>query len=473
MSLSSQTSLDFTQVNNIDGVGELTKGSSSYDQDQKLYLDYPGVQDLIYEARKALDSGKKIKFVCEHNYSKADIHSANFLNESSIETNPFLGFNPSSFGTLMAPNFAGTTVLGNFSLAQIEAKAAKLIHNSLFGDKAVDHFKSSDGISNLNVLERAIKAFELQKNELAIFHVPDNAIKAFRAGKFSPWQYAKLEAKTSSLGKLKELDYTHKLVSEINIVDYQVSNLESPIYKVKLGDRWILVVPQSTSYDKINQKLDLSLSKESIERMKRNITLTEKSPKQEQEIKLEASLGQSVRVIFELLGANFDLIPEAMFNFEGGCFSSIVTEKSSTGRYNGTNSLHEVLKNKWHLQADIAVPWNYISFEKLDKSNQRKALINDNYIVEFSNLPGLRFLECSQNWKRQHHEQKMHKLKSKYRELTNLASKKYLLSTKELYTNVAEYFYEKISDQAAETRKDQKDLEAVLEKIFELSQNDH
>lgn len=464
MNLTSQTSLDFNQVNNaanLDGVGKLTKGSVSYDQEQKIYLDYPEVTNLLYDARKALEANKKIKFVCHHNYSQKSLEHKNFLEETGVQTHPFLGYNLSPFNSIMAPAFAGTTVLGNFTLAQIEAKAAALIHKQLFEGKAVDHFKCTDGISSLATLETAVKAFDIKKNELTIFHVPDNAIKAFRAGKFSPWKYAELEAKESSLGKLRQLDYTHRLISEINVVEHEVTNLDSPIYKVKLGDRWILVVPQSTGYQKINQSLELDISNYSIECLQNNIEPEIEKLKSPANEVFECSLGQAVRVIFELQGADFDLIPEAMFNFEGGCFSSIVTEKSATGRYTGTNSLHEVLKNQWHLQADIAIPWNYISFEKLDEDNQRKALSNENFIVEFEKMPGLRFLECAQAWKRQANDQKIQKLKTAYRNLANLASKKYLMSTKELYLLIAEYFASNDSTAQEELKEQMKVLQSI------------
>jgi hypothetical protein len=427
-------------------VGELYKGNidNSFYKG-KPHLDYPEVKNLLIRVRDLLEQNKEVIFRTKKVFEKnSDISSEDYLNAQPLQNqNPFNGIMTTHFGSLLSQNITGLKFLGSYNLAYIEAKASKIYHQYFYGkDSVVDHFYCAKGIANINILEDVIKAHEIAKNELAIVLMPDNAIKAFRQGRFSRWQNIETKNVKSSFGTLYQLNENGEKISEINLINTKVLNLNSPIYKVKTGEYWTMIVPWAASPEAINQEIELKISKNRVDAILNNKEfINEDSGK---EI-IEVSLGQAVRVIYELLGADYEMIPEALLNLEGGSWSSIALENSSSGRHNGTNSMHEVLKNGWHRHSEIAIPWFYLGFDRITEKNKHLTANPDNYIVCFDSDNSKKitdrkaFIECPQNWKRSSQELLNYVTRFVYKEYANIGSKKFLLSTKELMLSAASF----------------------------------
>ena len=425
-------------------VGELLRGEAKASSTEKPYLNYPKVKDLLIRVREALGKNKEIKFKTKKVFEQnSHISSSDFLNAQPLQNiNSLNGIMTTHFGSLLNQNIAGQKVLGSYSIAHIEAQASKIYHKHYYGeDTAVDHFYSAKGICSLPAFEDVIKAHELCKNELAIVLMPDNAIRAFRRSHFSGWQSPEIINKASSMGAIYQLDKTGKKLCELNLIESVITNLESPIYKVKIGERWVIIVPWPATPSEIGKEIELRISKNKIDSILNNKEFIDEKNGTEE---IEASIGQAVRVIYELLGADYEAIPEALINFEGGSWSSIALESSSSGRHNGTNSMHEVLKNGWHKHSDVAIPWFYLGFDRITEKNRHIAESDEIFILslddsEKSLTEKQAFLECPQNWKRISQELLQYVTRFTYREYSNLGSKKFLLSTKELMQTASRF----------------------------------
>lgn len=429
-------------------VGEFKKGEIIEEEvNEKPYLEYEGVKDLYQQTKQILESGKAVRFKTKKIFDNSFESTAeSFLNSDSkrIE-NQFAGLMIPHFGSLLSTNYAGQKVLGNCSIAYIEAKTSRECFEHFHpNDATIDHFYTAKGVCNLNTLEEALKAYEIKKNEPIILLLPENAIKAFRKGPFSGWQIPEHENQNSSIGKLNYIDKKdHKVLGEIRLIDYKIKNLDAPIYKIKIDGKWILVTLKNINYESLNSEVGITISKDLIEGIKSNLNI---EPIENYNItEINCSLGQAVRVIFELFDGDYEAIPEIMLNFEGGSWSSIALENSSCGRHSGTNSMHEVIKNAWYKHPELAVPWNYISFDKLNESNKH-LLDNDNvYLLSLESTDAndltktTHLIECPQNWKKVQMDLIHFVTKFVYREYSNLGSKKFLLSTKELISIAASY----------------------------------
>lgn len=439
---------NLSKVDLESSVGEFKKGEShEEDVNQKPYLEYPGVKDLYEQIQKSIDSGKTVRFKTKKIFdSNFESKQESFLNSDSKQiTNQFSGLMIPHFGSLLSTNYSGQKVLGNCSIAYIEAKTSRECFEHYHSENTVvDHFYTAKGVCNLNTLEEALKAYEIKKNEPIILLLPENAIKAFRKGPFSGWQLPEHESVNSSIGKLNYIDKKdRKTLGEIRLIDYKIKNLDAPLYKIKIDGKWILVVLKGTNYEELHNDVDIKVSKDLIESIKSN--LNTKPVENYNVTEINCSLGQAVRVVFELFGGDYDAIPEIMLNFEGGSWSSIALENSSCTRHSGTNSMHEVIKNAWYKHPDLAVPWNYTSFDQLNENNKH-LLENENiYLLslETTEINGKSkvnyFIECPQNWKKVQMDLIHFVTKFIYREYSNLGSKKFLLSTKELISIAASF----------------------------------
>lgn len=444
MEISTQEKLSLAKFES--SVGELKRASLD-DVKNNSYLDYPGVNELLNQTQKILASGQRIRFKTKTVFGNDfNIDNEYFLNNNPKQNlDPFAGLMVPHFDSLLNTIYTGQKVLGSFSLAYIEAKTSKEYHEYFFGrETAIDHFYTAKGICNLNTFEDTIKAFDIAKNELAVLLLPENAVKAFRRGPFSGWQVIETESSNSQFGNLYHLNSSDGTkLGEIKLVDQRVKNLDSPLYKVKIDERWILVIVSSSNYQDLQKPIALELSKDRIESIKAN-TKPDLNAAEGKTEELNCSLGQAARVIFELFGGDYESIPEIMLNFEGGSWSSIAMESSSSGRHNGTNSLHEVIKQGWYKHPDLAVPWNYMGFDRLTESNKH-LLENENiFLVSLEQDLGgikqeIKFIECPQNWKKLQQDLVQYVIKFIYKEYANIGSKKFLLSTKELMSIAASF----------------------------------
>lgn len=425
-------------------VGELLRGEAKTSNTEKPYLDYLQVRDLLIRVREALGKNKEIRFKTKKVFEQnSHISSEDFLNAQPLQNISSLnGIMTTHFGSLLSQNLAGQKVLGSYSMAHIEAQASKTYHKHYYGeDTPIDHFYCAKGICSLSAFEDVIKAHDPGKNDLAIVLMPDNAIRAFRRSHFSGWQSPEISNQASSMGTFYQLDKDGKKISEVNLIESVITNLESPIYKVKIGERWVIIVPWAASPSAIEEEIELKISKNKIDAILNNKDFIDQNNGTEE---IECSIGQAVRVIYELLGADHEAIPEALINFEGGSWSSIALESASSGRHNGTNSMFEVLKNGWHKHSEVAIPWFYLGFDRITEKNRHIAESEDAFILSLDASDKAlaekqAFLECPQNWKKLSLELLQYVIRFTYREYSNLGSKKFLLSTKELMQTAAKF----------------------------------
>lgn len=433
------------ELNKASSVGKLLKAEITIESKPKPYLDYPEVKEILIKVREALSKNKEVVFKTKKVFdNNSSISSEDFLNSQILQKpDKFNGTLTSHFGALLNQNISGQKVLGSYSLAFIEAKASKIYNEHFYGQETqVDHFYNAKGIFSIPALEDVIKAHEIIKNELAIVLIPDNAIRAFRSSNLGGWQNPEIKTKGSSLGTIYQINKTGKKISEIKLTESKTINLDSPIYKIKLGERWVLACPWSTDAASINTEVELKVSKDRIDSILNNKEYSETSNCKEE---ISCSIGQAVRVIYEVLGSDYENIPEALINFEGGSWSGIALENSSSGRHCGINSMYEVLKNGWHMHNDVAIPWFYLGFDRVTEKNKHIAESEENFILSFDLTASknfgekLIFMECPQIWKKYSQELLQFVIKFVYREYSNLGSKKYLLSTKELMQTAAKF----------------------------------
>ena len=459
-----QTSLfSQEQVNKESGVGELVQGSSNFLEDFS-YLRYPELEELLVKVKDLLAQNKRITFKTKKVFPNSDLGN-DFLNTHALQNkDAFDGLMATHFGALLTQNIAGQKVLGQYSLAYIEAKASAIYHKHFFGEKrAIDHFYFAKGICSPNVLDDVIRSYELPSNCPPIILLPNNAIKAFRNTAYAGWQFVEVKSKEASSCKAYQVNKdTQDKTCEIKLVEEEYTNINLPIYKLKIGDGWAITIPWQVSYASLCQDISLKIDNNLINSIKEQKNI-ENDEEEQEEVCLEVSLGQAARIIFELIGADFELLPELMINFEGGSWSSIALENSSSGRHNGTNSMHEVLSNGWHKHKEIAIPWFYLGFDKLTEQN--KHLLEDDHVFQI-NFNGVDMIEAPQGWKKSNLEMVQYITKFVYREFSNIGSKKFLLSAKELMQVAAKFLANwSINNYESET-------EAYKEGIKALNIND-
>lgn len=424
-------------LESVSNVGRLLTAEVNPESETEIYLNYPEVRNLLSRASTILNSGKKIKFKLKN---QLQFNSLCFANKTNSNPDPYSGLAASHYNILLTQNLAGQVILGNFTLAHLESKIAKAFHETLHNNQAVDHFYFTEGISNLSVVDDAIKAHDIKKNELAVALIPSNAIKAFRRTRFSGWNLVETKSQPSSInnGKIYQVDKDRNLLSEINLIEHQAINLDSPIYKLKLGERWVIVITANITPTQEDKPVEINLSKTLIDSLHSYTKFDTKLESQLETEEIDCSIGQAARVIFNLLGGDYELLPELMLNLEGGSWSAMVTEHSASGRHNGTNTMHEVLKHSWHKHPEAAIPWNYLGLDRITDENAH--LLNDPsvYILAFDSQQDL-YLECPQNWKKLQVDLIQYVVKFVYREYSGIASKKFLLSTKEQMQIAARY----------------------------------
>jgi glycerophosphoryl diester phosphodiesterase len=406
--------------------------------DKAFYLSYPGVDKLISDCKKFLEKDLEIVFDIGQALPETNFEHKNLFSENKTpfdQTQQTSGISANPFGSLLTSGYAGQKILGSFSLAYIEARAMK---EALEKDSQIDHFTIPEGICHLSVLDEAIRAFDFLKYEIVVMLVPENSIKAFRRTRFSGWQLVETNSKEASIGKVT-LHHPDQKTDEITLTETEITNLDSPIYKVKIGERWVLVATQKNDFLNIGKKIKLKINNSIIDSLKNNNTIEQGSGRQERTI--EASPGQAIRTVFALLGNDIDLVPEALLNFEGGSWSSLATEKASSGRHCGTNSMHEVLKHQWYKHPEVAIPWNYLGF---DFYQDLETITPDSFILSFQDAPHIKIIESPQYWKKIQQELLVFVSRFVYREYATYGSKKFLLSTKDLIQITTRYLAELI-----------------------------
>ena len=465
----SQQSLSF-----YSSIGNFYQGEVKPELERDVYLEYPGVQDLLTEAEQALANNRKIIFKLPKAIQNTELNADGFLcfNNEYTQHNAdlFAGCPATHFNNLLTQAIAGQTILGNSSLAYIEAKVSHHFHQQHHGQTAVDHFYFTEGIVNIHLFEETIRAHDINKNELAVMLIPNNAIKAFRRTRFSGWQLTETETRPAGFAaaKVYQVNKERNVISEINLTEQIVTNLESPIYKVKLGERWIIAIPYATDYQSLNKTIELNFSKLLLDSLLKQSKFSKEEESQLEVTNLTGSIGQVARSIFSLIGGDYELLPEALLNLEGGSWSAIATEKSASGKHSGTNSMHEVIKHGWHKHPEAVIPWNYLSWDKATE----EALDNpNNFILAFDPGSDL-YIESPQAWKKTQQDLIQYVLKTVYREYSAVASKKYLLSTKEQIQVATKYLAQMTlraqgSDaELIESHHIHEDLEDFLQMLF-------
>ena len=455
-------------------IGNFYQGETKPELEKDIYLEYPGVKDLLARTKQALANNKKIIFRLPKVMKNTNLHEDGFLcfNDEYTQQNADLlaGCPVTHFNSLLTQGIAGQTILGNSNLAYIEARTSYYFHKYFHNDTAVDHFYFTEGIANINLFDETIKAHDINKNEVAVMLIPNNAIKAFRRSRFSGWQLIETETREAGFaaGKVYQVDKDRNVISEIKLIEQFISNLEAPIYKVKLGERWVVAIPYANDYQSINKAIELNLSKPLLDSIL-NHSEHDKAKESELEVEtIEGSIGQAARAIFNLLGGDYELLPEALLNLEGGSWSALATEKSSSGKHTGTNSMHEVIKNGWHRHAEVAIPWNYLSW---DRATDESLHNPNNFILAFHPGSDL-YTESSQAWKKTQQDLIQYVLKTVYREYSVIASKKYLLSAKEQIQVAAKYLAnmtlkaQGLNADLLDSHHLHEDLEAFLQILF-------
>lgn len=462
----------------------------------KAHLNYPGIEELLVKAKESIETKGKVIFDCadaqmhcpfaqyslpnqNHTGTKIEqdwsarykeyideakankaslsytgsfakelqrIGQHDYLEERSFHAH--LGAPTSHFHSLLTKKLACNKVIGNFSFGYIESRANYHYRKWHNPNKPIDYFFSPEGICNIDALADVLKAQNLNPNEVVVLEVPTNAIKAFREMKLGDWQEVipKKEKASFADGKLFHYGKDGKVISEFNIYEFIPSNLQSPIYKVKAGEYWVLLVPayksKQSSFSSKDGKITLN-----VRSFGHKNTLTPDdhiAPEADDPAAIKCSLGQAARVIYELSGG-LDHIPEALLYSDGGSWSSIVTEKYSDGRHQGIYNLNQAIKNEWHTRDDVAIPWNYIGWDTLNASNEYLLEDPDLFVVsadgdESKLLKNKKvFIEAEQSWKKFSNELLQFVIKFVYEEYVILSSKKYHIDMKTCAENTARY----------------------------------
>lgn len=341
-------------------------------------------------------------------------------------------------------------LLSDFSFSFIEASAFKNYLEKFLPEVQIDHLWCPEGISNLDSISEIIKAHNFPLEEIIVLVIPENGIKAIRKGKYEDWteiDYRQEKARFNN-GKIYEFNKEGKLLHEIELVENRPIGLNSPIYKLKLNDRWVLLVHSFFEYD--------------------NLLLEIKSDFHTDKIETEGlSLGAFARKIFkENFSSDWEMLPEAKLFVEGGSWTSIITENSSSNRHLGVNNMFDVLKHKWHEHKDVAIPWNYLGFDLVNQSNSHLLDEDSTRILslkatDFNSLyERPLFLEVPQNWKKVMNELFLYFTKTLYAEFSLIATKRYQLSIKELTDLISKYL-----GQISIYKKNSKEYKESIEKL--------
>jgi hypothetical protein len=399
-------------------------------------LNYPGVREILYQAKNFLNDQRKIIFNCKANFFNLQNTPVSSNNQETYEPD-YKGVSVTKNNSLLTKKLGGIKVISNYSFAYIEAKIEQEAHQGK--KRTIDHFVCNEGLFNADILAEAIKAYDLDKDDPIVFIIPQNAIQAFRQSRFTEWQQIKTKRLNSSFlgGILHEYDKEGKVINSFNLVEYKATNLAAPVYKSKIGERWVILVPT-----------------ENTETLSSDISLIVQDPLSETDFIRNAteiteiincSVGQAARAIFNLYESNFENIPEALLYVEGGTWSSIPTEKGSDGRHTGLNNMFDVLKHKWHTKDDIAIPWNYLSMDVLNAQNLHLLGEESTYALspdknEYRPLSEkLTLLEVPQVWKKVSNELLSLFIKTSYSEYLSLGTRKFHLSLKELLDLAVKY----------------------------------
>lgn len=464
-------SLDSKQVSLFDtGISPTVEPGVETNEDSQDYLNYPGSKALLAKVQNIFATGKRVKFKLGKALANNKVEDDNFLCDSNQAYQLKHGCKNSPSGILLTQAIAGYKFIGDFSIAYIEAIAAKYIHQALYNDLAIDHFYFTEGIANMNLFSDCIKAHQIKKNNLAIVLLPENSIKAARKNRFSGWDLVQFKQRKTSFnnGKIYQLNKNRDIIAEINLVEEFTENLESPIYKVKLDERWLIVLPCANNYHKLSNDFELELSHTLLESIKNKKEYHKQEDSKLELVELEASIGQAVRVIFNLLG-DYDTVPEALLNLEGGSWSALATESSASGRHDGSNSMHELIRNGWHQHPDIAIPWNYLSFEKISDPSQAS---DGDYLLALNPEQDL-YLEADQSWKRNNRSEILSTLKYVYEQYRQVASKQFLMNPKEQMQILARYIASRHSASYIEAERRRGDPNPELNKYLEMIYKTH
>lgn len=426
-------------LDRLSSVGELRRSTYVQENPDK-HLDYPRVRDISREARYILEQGLDLVFSTSQIHSHSSIEDPHFLNDLSFHSaisNKLGGIPVGLFGALLTPRLSNSKILGNNNFAYIEGKAASMAFKTLYQEGSVDHFFFNQGVSSLALIEDIVRAWDFKSNDLPIFVIPENGIKAFRNTKMGPWTLVQMRQQEASFNKGSVLYLNHdgQILEEIQLAEEYATNLFFPLYKVKIQDRWIIVIPSQTDYKSINKALELKLSSGIETSIKHSGTT------------IHCSVGQAARAIYELFGASFDNLPEALLQFEGGSWSSMIEDHSSSSRHLGTHSMYDILKNQWFKSDDISIPWNYLGFDRLDEGTQ-DLFTEDSFLLSLDTQARILFVESNQNWKKESFRLVYENIKNTYEQYSKLGSQKYLLSNKELFNMVAKFLARTVLDQS-------------------------
>lgn len=519
---------------------------------RKKYLEYPGVSNLLEKAKAKQKAGHKLIFhslatnlhdlysLESYLDAKASLENSNWnkkfkyllespvLNRISLSYSGFLaralvsqgaheeilryasesklGLLGTQSNSLLSKSIGGLKVLDAFSFAYVEARASHYYRKEFFKEnKLVDYFWCPDGLSNMELFAEVLKAHNFSKEDIAVLAVPKNAFKAFKEGKFADWVEVESTKEKISDSKFYQFDKTGNKVSELELGRDVYGNLNSPLYKTRAGEYWVVLVPISEG-DLLNYGLGIAenpetyskaalartIGRESEEGVsfcldyQRASTLLSNGLDSVEEIEqamnyelpaegvISASVGQAARVIFELMGG-FEEIPEALLYADGGSCSSVVTEKNSDGRHVGAHNMHQVVRCGWHLMDDVLIPWNYLSFDQLCEGNKQLLESDDVFFLSpdedstRSLMDKKVFLEAPQNWKIAVNELLSHVIKFVYKEFWRVASRKYYLNLKDTVELVSKYlgtlaiYPEQIAESAREYKSGLKKLNAPEE----------
>lgn len=511
------------QAPGLDGSTELLIDQAKKQDEQKSYLNYPAVSDLLAKAKEKQEESGKVVFHCididftvpftpkvvkdqasqrtvietDWEAKFREVFQSPLMKKASMthtgsfakrlervgchmdlirgSKDYFLGAPLTHSSSLLTRQIGGIKVLGDFSFAYVEARANHHYRKFYYDDKQIDCYWASQGIANLDLFAEVLKAHEIAKDKLNILLVPANAIKAFREAKFGSWTEVELEHKTASFneGKVYQYDKYGNLNSEIPLIEYKAKNLKSPVYRAKAGEYNVVLVPISesaacqfslpedkggfshaakTRIDNSTQEGNIVLQvdhhdiatvtengKSSIESIEKALSYVLPS-----EGVISCSVGQAVRVIFELLGG-FENIPEAILFADGGSWSSIVTEKNSDGRHQGLYNMNDVFTNEWHKRDDIALPWNYLGWDELNVANEYLKEDDNNHLISVDSdktkslSEKKAYIEAPQTWKPVGTEFLIFMIKTVYREFLQAASRKYHINIRDCIELVAKF----------------------------------
>jgi hypothetical protein len=370
---------------------------------------------------KALSIAFTADFLRGINKSNQQEEFSNYLENNS------LGLCSSFHYSLNSKKIALQKILGDFSFGYLEALSFKYYLEKSFSNTDIDHFWCPEGISSPEAFEEVLKAYNFPSEKIIVLLIAENGIKAVKNSKFTEWREVlfKQERARFNNGKIYEFNKNGEMIHEINLVENRAQNLDSDIYKLKLSDRWILVLSRFFEYKNFLAEMNFHFDSGETE---------------------ELCLGAYAKKIFqEKYDSDWENLPELKLTTEGGSWTSIVTESNSSGRHLGINNMYDVLKHKWHQHKDVAIPWNYLGFDLINQANAHLIEEDSCFILSlsperFSSIHERPlFLEVPQNWKKVSNELFLYFTKILYQEFSQIATKRYQLSIKEQLETISKY----------------------------------